>query len=133
MGLLPIIFLFLFPLLSSLFSGGSSTPSVPRMTFDVPQYPYVHERVTPKLNVKYYVNPSDIKAYTTSQLSRMDQNAEIGLVRHLRAECENEMLHKQRLYDQAQGWFKQDPAKMAVAERFETASCRRLDTLGVQR
>ncbi|KUI62820.1 putative J domain-containing protein C17A3.05c [Cytospora mali] len=133
MGLLPIIFLFLFPLLSSLFSGGSSTPSGPRMVFDFPEYPYVHERITPKLNVKYYVNPTDIKTYSKSQMARMDNNAEIGLVRHLRAECENEMLHKQRLYDEAQGWFKQDPAKMEVANRFETASCRRLDMLGVVR
>lgn len=133
MGLLPIIFLFLFPLLSSLFSGGGSSPALPRMVFDVPERPYVHERITPKLNVKYYVNPKDIKTYTDSQLARMDNNAEIGLVRYLRVECENEMIHKQRLYDQAQGWFKQDPDKMDVANRFETASCRRLDSLGVSR
>lgn len=133
MGLLPIIFLFLFPLLSSIFSGSSSTPSGPRMVFDVPEFPYTHERVTPKLNVKYYVNPTEIKAYTKSQLSRLDNTAEVGLVRHLRVECEAEMMHKQRLYDEAQGWFRQDPDKMDIAKRFEASSCQRLDKLGVPR
>lgn len=133
MGLLPIIFLFLFPLLSSLFSGGGSTPSGPRMVFDAPEFPYTHERVTPKLNVKYYVSPSDVKGYTKAQLSRLDNSAEIGLVRHLRIECESEMMHKQRLYDEAQGWFRQDPEKMGIAERFDPISCRRLDSLGVAR
>lgn len=103
------------------------------MVFDIPEYPYVQERITPKLNVRYYVNPTEIKTYSKSQLSRLDNNADITLVRHLRAECENEMLHKQRLYDQAQGWFTQDPDKMEVANRFQTASCRRLDSLGVAR
>lgn len=131
-GLLPIIFLFLFPLLSSLFSGGSA-PAGPRMVFDAPEFPYTHERVTPKLNVKYYVNPQDVKSYSKSQMVRLDNSAEIGLVRHLRSECENEMMHKQRLYDAAQGWFTQDPDKMDVAKRFETLSCRRLDNLGVAR
>lgn len=133
MGLLPIIFLFLFPLLSSIFSGGSSTPSGPRMVFDAPEFPYTHERVTPKLNVKYYVNPTEVKLYSKSQLSRLDNTAEVGLVRHLRVECESEMLHKQRLYDEAQGWFTQDPGKMDIAKRYEVPSCQRLDRLGVPR
>lgn len=133
MGLLPIIFLFLFPLLSSIFSGGSSTPSGPRMVFDAPEFPYTHERITPKLNVKYYVNPTEIKTYSKSQLSQLDKTAEVGLVRHLRVECESEMMHKQRLYDEAQGWFTQDPDKMDIAKRFEASSCQRLDRLGVPR
>lgn len=133
MGLLPIIFLFLFPLLSSIFSGGSSAPAGPRMVFDAPEFPFTHERVTPKLNVKYYVNPTEVKTYTKSMLSRLDNTAEVGLVRHLRVECEAEMMHKQRLYDEAQGWFRQDPDKMDIAKRFETSSCQRLDKLGVAR
>lgn len=103
------------------------------MVFDAPESPYTHERITPKLHVKYYVNPSDVKTYTKTQLSRLDSTAELGLVRHLRAECESEIMHKQRLYDEAQGWFRQDPDKMDIAQRFEPTSCRRLDSLGVPR
>ncbi|PSR97330.1 DnaJ domain-containing protein [Coniella lustricola] len=132
MGLLPIIFLFLFPLLSSLFSAGSA-PAGPRMVFDAPEYPYTHERVTPKTNSKYYVNPNDVHGYSRSQFSRLDTNAEIGLVKHLRAECEVEMMHKQRLYDAAQGWFTQDQEKLDRANRYEMVNCRRLESLGVLR
>ncbi|KAG8163815.1 hypothetical protein KVR01_005733 [Diaporthe batatas] len=132
MGLLPIIFLFLFPLLSSLFSGGGSTPAGPDIVFDAPDAQHTYERITPKLKVKYYVNPVEIKAYTKSQMTRMDSNAEVVLVRHLQHECENEMLHKQRLYDEAQGWFVQDPEKMGIAERFPQPSCARLNKMGIR-
>lgn len=132
MGLLPIIVLFLFPIISSIFSG-SNTPSGPRMVFDSPEIPYTFERVTPKLKVRYYVNPNDVKGYSKAQLTRLDNNAEVGLVHHLRVECEAELMHKQRLYDEAQGWFRQDPEKMDIAQRFEPASCRRLDSLGLKR
>lgn len=130
-GLLPIIFLFLFPLLSSLF-GGSSVPAGPRMVFDAPEFPYTMQRVTPKLGVKYFVNPAEVNKYTKPQLKQLDTTAEVGLVRHLRAECENEMAYKQRLYDEAQGWFTQDPDKKAVADRFDAASCSRLTKMGVR-
>lgn len=126
MGLLPIIFLFLFPLLSSLFSAGSSAAG-PRMVFDSPEYPYTYERVTPKTNSKYYVNPDDVQGYSRSQFSRLDNNAEIGLVKHLRAECENEMMDRQRLYDAAQGWFSQDQELLDKANRYELVNCRRLE------
>lgn len=132
-GLLPIIFLFLFPLLSSIFSGGgSSTPGPPRMVFDNPEDPYTQERETPRLRVKYFVNPFDVKHKTKSQMKGMDNNAEHVLLNHLRAECENEMMHKQRLFDAAQGWFTQDPEKMEVANRYELPSCRRLEKYGVR-
>ncbi|KAF3765516.1 DUF1977-domain-containing protein [Cryphonectria parasitica EP155] len=129
MGLLPIIFLFLFPLLSSLFSGGAA-PAGPRMVFDAPEPPNVLERVTPKFNVKYYLNPQDVKGYSKTQLSRLDNNAEVGLIKHLRAECEAETMYKQELYNAAQGWFTQDAEKMGIADRYEPVSCRRLEKLG---
>lgn len=103
------------------------------MVFDMAEPPYTHERITPNLKVKYYVNPKDVSSYSNYKLTQMDKNAEIGLVRHLRAECENEMMHKQRLYEEAQGWFTQDPDKMEVANRFEPMSCRRLDSMNVAR
>jgi len=127
------LILFIFPLLQSLFSGGTTQPAGPRMVFDTPEPPFTQERETANLKVKYFVNPRDVQSYTQYKLSQLDKNAEIKLVRHLRAECENEMLHKQRLYDEAQGWFRQDPIKMDVANRFETPSCRRLEKMGVGR
>ena len=132
-SLLPILFFFILPLLSSIFSGGSSTPATPRMVYDNPLAPYTEGRTTPNLNVEYFVNPSDISSYTKSKLTQLDRTAEVNLVRHLRNECENELIYKQRLREAAQGWFYQDPDKMATAKAYKMPSCERLQTLGVSR
>ena len=132
LGLLPILFFFILPLISSLFSG-SSTPATPRMVYDNPLHPYTEGRTTPNLNVHYFVNPADVTSYTKSKLSQLDRTAEVNLVRHLRNECDNELLHKQRLREDAMGWFYQDPDKMAKADGYKMPSCERLKTLGVSR
>ena len=130
MGLLPILLLFIFPLLSSLFGGSSSQPAAPNMAFDSPQPPlYTHERVMPNVKAKYYVNPNDIAQYSSYKLNQLDKTAEVLLVRRLKTECEHEMLHKQRLREAAQGWFFQDMEKMEMAERLDMPSCRRLKKL----
>ncbi|KAK1836076.1 hypothetical protein QBC39DRAFT_326672 [Podospora conica] len=135
MGLLPILLLFVFPLLSSLFSEGgtfTSTPSTPNLVFDQPHPPlYTLERKMPTLGTKYYLNPADVATYTPSKLHTLDKKAEVILVQQLRVKCEDEAEHKRKLKEQAQGWFYQDPEKMAVASRYEMPSCRRLNRLGL--
>ncbi|EHK50959.1 hypothetical protein TRIATDRAFT_158381 [Trichoderma atroviride IMI 206040] len=134
LGLLPILLFFILPLISSIFSGGSSsTPATPRMVFDTPQAPYTEGRTTPNLNIKYFVVPADVASYSKSKLSQLDRTAEINLVRHLRNECENELLYKRQLRENAMGWFYQDPEKMAVADAYKMPSCDRLEKMGVSR
>ncbi|KAI8692566.1 J domain-containing protein [Fusarium sp. Ph1] len=135
LGLLPIILFFILPVITSLFSGGSSssTSAGPRMVYDNPAHPYTEERKTPNLNVQYYVNPDEIAQYDDGKLNKLDRTAELNLVRHLKAECENEMIYRQRLRDTAQGWFYQDPEKMELAEAYTMPSCERLHTLGIGR
>jgi DnaJ family protein B protein 12 len=133
-GLLPILLLFAWPILSSLFSTlfASTTPATPSMAFDEPNPPlYTMERTMPNLGVKYYVNPADVHSYSPSKLSSLDKRAEVVLVQQLRIRCENEMAHKQQLRNAAQGWFFQDPAKMELANAMDLPSCRRLNSLGV--
>lgn len=130
MGLLPIILLFLFPLLNSLFSGGSQ-PAAPSMVFDQPQPPvYTAERTIPNLDVKYYVNPADIAQYSNYKLSQLDRTAEVTLVRKLKTECEHEITRQHRLREAAQGWFFEDPEKMEIAENMKMPNCKRLMELG---
>ncbi|KAL1844752.1 hypothetical protein VTK73DRAFT_1853 [Phialemonium thermophilum] len=132
MGLLPILLLFIFPLLSSLFSGSTSQPAAPTMVFDSPLPPlYTQERTMPNLKTKYYVNPKDVEQYSNYKLNQLDKTAEVTLVRRLKTECENEMLHKQRLREAAQGWFFQDPEKMELAEKMEMPNCKRLKKMGI--
>ncbi|KAL2024157.1 hypothetical protein VTK56DRAFT_9937 [Thermocarpiscus australiensis] len=132
-GLLPIILLVIWPLLSSIFSGfSSSATSTPSMVFDEPHPPlYTFERTMPNLNVKYYLNPADVQSYSQSKLYSLDKKAEVLLVQQLRVQCESEMAHKQQLRNAAQGWFRPDPEKMELANAYEMPACRRLNSLGL--
>ncbi|TDZ27876.1 putative J domain-containing protein [Colletotrichum spinosum] len=125
MGLLPILLLFVFPLISSLFSGGSG-PSTPGMSFEHPRNQYTMQRTMPTLKVPYFVNPADVDSYTKGKFNKLDRVAENHFVSTLQHECENELLTKQRKMEAASGWFFQDPEKMAQAKKHETPSCNRL-------
>jgi len=131
-SLLPLLVLFIIPLLTSLFSGGDSVPAGPQMRFN-PEPPYTAHRLTPDLKVDYYVNPTDVAEYTARKFSQLDQRAEITFVQQLRVECENQLERQQRLVNEAQGWFFQDEAKMNRARAVDMSSCSRLDAMRARR
>lgn len=131
-SLLPLILLFVFPLISSLFSG-SSTPSGPSVRFDSPVPPHTLHRVTPKLKVDYYVNPREVEDFSSRKFYQLDQRAEVDYVSKVRYECELEVNERDRQIQDAQGWFFPDVEKMKAARAMPLDSCRRLDTLGVGR
>ena len=126
-GILPIILLFILPLLSSLFSGSTSQPAMPRMVFDNSEPPYTEKRTT-KAGVKYFVSPRDFGPFKDNphKLSQLDKYAETLLVRTLNAECERELRYRERLREEAQGWFFPDVEKMEAANKYEMKSCNRL-------
>lgn len=130
-NLLPLLLLFILPLLSSIFSSDSSSAasSGPTFRFDVPAPPHTLHRTTPRLKVDYYLDPSDVVDWNTRKLSQLDQKAEVSYLSRLRADCELEMERRQRMMQDAQGWFFQDPDKMREARDMEMRSCRRLDEL----
>src|SRR5690606_1447487 len=100
-GLLPILFFFVIPLLTSLFSGGATTqPSGPRMVYDQPMPPYTEKRQTPNFKVSYFVNPAEVASYSNTKLAQLDKTAESNLLRVLRSECDLEMRTKQRMIDE---------------------------------
>ncbi|PLB34445.1 J domain-containing protein [Aspergillus candidus] len=125
--LLPLILLFVLPLLSSLFTG-SSTPAGPSYRFD-PVPPHTQHRTTPRLNLHYYVNPTDVDDYSNRKFRQLDQRVEVDYVSKLRYECESEVLARDRMIQDAQGWFFPDVEKMKEARSLELKSCRRLDAL----
>lgn len=126
--LLPLILLFVLPLLSSLFSG-SSTPSGPTYRFDTAVPPHTMQRTTPKLNLNYFVNPGDVEDYSARKFRQLDQRVEVDYVTKLRYECESEVHARERMIQEAQGWFFPDVEKMKEARAMELKSCRRLDNL----
>lgn len=123
---LPLILLFLVPILSSLFSGGGSTPKMPAYRMDTPQNPYTHSHVTSKLRQEYFVNPVDVVSYSNRDWTRMNDYVDQNLVRRLNHECENEQTQYQRLIQEAQGWFSIDQEKLREAKALEQRSCNRL-------
>ncbi|KAJ5105459.1 Chaperone protein dnaJ [Penicillium alfredii] len=126
--LLPLILLFVLPLLSSLFSGPSA-PTGPSYRFDTPAPPHTQHRTTPRLNINYYVNPVDVEDYSARKLRQLDQRVEVDYVSSLRYECENEVQARERKMQEAQGWFFPDVEKMKEARAMELTNCRRLDKL----
>ena len=130
--LLPLILLFILPLLSSLFSG-SSTPSGPSYRFDTPVSPHTLGRTTPKLNLNYFVNPLDVDNFSARNFRELDSRVEVEYVRTLRNECDAEAHERERRLQDAQGWLFPDVEKMKKARAMEMPSCRRLDQLKTKR
>lgn len=127
--LLPLILLFVFPLLSSLFSGGSSTSTGPSYRFDGPVSPHTMHRTTPRIKIDYYVNPHDVDDFSARKFSLLDTRVEKDYVNKLQFECEDEVQERERMIQAAQGWFFPDVEKMKEARAMELKSCRRLDAL----
>ncbi|CAD6450472.1 ac51da4c-f455-4b51-87f2-916363a8a792 [Sclerotinia trifoliorum] len=129
-SLLPLLLLFGIPLLSSLFSGeGSSGPS---MRFDNPIPPHTDHRVSSRMNVDYYVNPAEIKGYSTHKLAQLDRQAEVEFVQRLKVMCEQEVQQRNQLLQEAQGWFSTDADKIQRARDMPMSSCRKLEGMGVR-
>ena len=132
-NLLPLLILFVLPVLSSIFSSGSSEPPGPTFRFDSPRPPHTLHRTTSRLKVDYYVNPNDVIDYSTRKMNQLDQKAEVNYVSQLQYECEIETQKRNRMMQDAQGWFFQDADRMREARNLDLRSCRRLDELRVPR
>lgn len=130
-NLLPLLILFVLPLLSSIFS--SSSPSGPSIRFDTPEPPYTMHRTTPRLRVDYFLNPVEVEEYSNRNFRDLDRKAESSYVTNLQYDCQLEMRTRNRMMDDAQGWFFQDVEKMREARSYEMRSCRRLDEWGLAR
>jgi DnaJ family protein B protein 12 len=126
--LAPLLILFVLPLLSSLFSG-SSTAAGPSYRFDTPEAPYVMGRTTPNLNLNYFVNPLEVDDFSARRFKQLDKQVETDHVRTLRFECENEVNQRERMIQDAQGWFFPDIEKMKEARAMELPNCRRFEKL----
>ncbi|KAL4978041.1 hypothetical protein BDW66DRAFT_130864 [Aspergillus desertorum] len=129
--LLPLILLFVLPLLSSLFSSGS-TPSGPSYRFD-PIPPHTQQRTTPEIKIDYFLNPKDVRDFSSREFRNLDKQVEVDYVKKLRYECEGEILARDRMIQDAQGWFFPDVEKIKEARAMELKSCRRLDSLPLKR
>lgn len=128
-SLLPLLLLFIFPLLSSLFGNFSSTPSYPSFRTDRAASPFTMQHTTYNLKIPYWVNPNDVSQYSNRDWRNLDRIAESRYVGNLNVMCENEQLQRQQLVNEAQGWFWTDEEKLEQARRMNMPSCTRLSEL----
>lgn len=128
--LLPILLLFILPLLSSLFTGAAS--SEPDVLFNRSP-PHTLRRTTPRFQVNYYVDPQAVDDYSERKLRQLDQKAEVKYVNTLKYDCQVEHSERNRMLEEAQGWFSTDESKVRQARAMPMKSCNRLNELGVSR
>ncbi|KAF2223299.1 hypothetical protein BDZ85DRAFT_164966, partial [Elsinoe ampelina] len=129
-SLLPLILIFGFPILSSIFSSlfGGSGPSGPNFRFD-PAPPMTQKRTSQGMKVTYFVNPAETGEYTSRQWGNLDKRVETRYLTQLQYECEAEYDRRQRIVNEAMGFFFNDERKLEEARRMEMRSCRRLEEL----
>ena len=87
-------------------------------------------RTSQRLKVDYYINPSDVADYNGRKMSDLDRKAENQYVTNLQYECQLETRTRNRMVEDAQGWFFPDERKMREARNYEMRACKRLDSLG---
>jgi DnaJ homolog subfamily B member 12 len=129
--LLPLLLLFILPLLSSLFdSAGSRGPSY---RFDEPKPPQTMHRVTPRFKIDYYVNPAEVDGWKSNKLRDLDKKAEVEYVSIMQYQCADETARKRNEIQDAQGFFYTDEAALKRARERRMPACERLDDLRVAR
>ncbi len=129
--LLPLLLLFILPLLSSLFSGGAS--SGPSVRYDSPVPPMTMHRITPKYKIDYWVNPVEVEGWKSNKMYGLDQRAEVDYVTHLKYQCEGESQRKRQEIQDSTGFFFTDEERLRRARAMPMPGCRRLDELRISR
>jgi len=130
-SLLPLLILFILPLLSSLFSSGPA-PQGPSVRFDAAIPPQTYSRTSWRMKIPYWVNPEEVEGYSNKKWKELDHTAELKFVHQLNIGCTRESETQQRMMQEAQGWFFPDEDKMTAARRMEKKDCKRLRELGYQ-
>jgi DnaJ family protein B protein 12 len=135
-NLLPLLFLFVLPLLSSLFSGSGSS-SGPSFAF-TPQREYTCQHTSSGgFGVKYYVAPSVCTEYGSNPRDKrwkaLDKQVEQSYVHTLDVRCNQEQYSQSKKMQDAQGWFFIDEEAMAQARNMPMPNCELLQKHGYGR
>ncbi|KAF1922030.1 DnaJ domain-containing protein [Ampelomyces quisqualis] len=129
-NLLPLLFLFVLPLLSSLF-GGSSSAAGPSLVFEQPRHPQTKERISTRLKVHYFVDPREVHEYNPKKWRKLDEEAEQQYVHGIHVRCQQEQYKQRKMMEEAQGWFYIDQEAMDRARHMEMKNCKKLNQLGL--
>lgn len=129
--LLPLLLLFLLPLLTSFFNGTTSTG--PSVRYDSPSPPMTMHRITSRYKVDYWVNPVEVEGWKANKMLSLDQRVETDYITHLRYRCESETHQKRQEIQDATGFFFTDEDRLRKARAMPMPGCRRLDEMRISR
>ncbi|KAF2709290.1 DUF1977-domain-containing protein [Pleomassaria siparia CBS 279.74] len=129
-SLLPLLLLFILPLLSSFFSG-PTVPQGPAFNLDAAKPPNTLKHTTYRLHVPYWVNPGDVSDYSTRKWKKLDEIVETKYVHGINLKCEYEHQQQARMIQDAQGWFYPDTQKMMEARKMAMPNCKLLRDMGI--
>lgn len=134
MQLLPLIVIFGFSIISSLFSGlfgssGGLFSATPGYTF-APEEPYTSLRQTPNHKIDYYVNPVQVEKLSAAKVQQLDRQVEVSYVRTMREACEWEYQDRERRMNDAYGFFRVDKKAYEAARDMTLQNCDELRRLG---
>jgi DnaJ family protein B protein 12 len=130
-SLLPRFFLFLLPLLSSIF-GGDSTPKGPSVVLDGPRGAQTHNILSDNLKVPYWVNKRDIEGLSRKELKQLHKAAETKFIQVTNAKCDTERYKRGQAEQEAYGWFGPDKEKLAAARGMPMPNCKKMREMGFQ-
>jgi len=123
-ALLPLILLFIIPLLSNLLSGSSSY-SGPGFRFER-QSPYVKTMTTNNNKVRYFVDPAIMDGLSTRSRKTLDDRVEHTYVLGLHQACNVEQDRRDRMIQDAMGFIWTDEAALAKAQSMKMENCEKL-------
>lgn len=129
--LLPLILLFLFPVLSGLFGSGAENAG-PRFSTE-PSHPFTQMRVTPNYKIPFWVNPADIDGLEMREVTKLGNRAEAAIINQYNIACTREEMARQQKLQDAHGFFYTDHAALKKAREMDMPSCKKLQELGAPR
>jgi DnaJ homolog subfamily B member 12 len=130
MNLLPLLILFVLPMLSSLLATGPEPGPDIRTS---PEPPYTLQRTSkPRGLQTYYVDPDQVTEFKDKNFHDLDRQVEITYIKTLQYECENEKDNQNRKILEARGFLFDDTEKIKKAKKIVKKSCDKLHSFGLQ-
>lgn len=126
--LLPLIFLFLLPMLSGLW-GGEETPRF-SMSY---KPPFTEGRQTQRYDIPYYADPKVVKGMGKEEMARWDKSVETRIIADWNHGCRLERSEQERRIQDAIGIIYTDHERLRRAKSMPLPSCVKLKEAEVRR
>ena len=127
--LLPLIFLFLLPMLSGLWGGGDAMPKF-SMNY---KPPFTEVRQTQRYDIPYYADPKVTRGMGKEEATQWDKTVEAKIIAEWNHGCRLERNEQERRIQDAIGIIYTDHERLRRAKSMPLPSCAKLNEAEVRR